>query len=816
MTTEQATPRTRREVRADERDRVLGGAIAKRLAQRNDHRPTTNELGRAEANLARVMDNPGTHLVLVGAATGLGKTRLAASRVARGQATLFNAATHSLADDFEAMVASLADVDTDRWMGRRALAPDKKTEVHRQLADGKLAEAIPMPVGTCHRMTEVTAVSEQHHWAMPSLCQTCPHGLATMLDRAGRQGNWIKYDDLYAKISKMGQAAENVFRCGYITQPALTRTKSLLTQAGNGTSADQTHAKIDGTDTNRELIVDEVRELITVGYIRPMDVAGWEDRLRGMLVAADEQVNSITSPDSNVAKDITARHKMLTILYNETIPYLTKLREQLLSPAPDDNAIWNALEELARLDKTAQGGAKNVLIMERVRVAWESGDLREFLAPLRAVRNVVAAHKVDVARIVIERTKDSITHAIEFYFASALGEVILERGKKHDPQRRTMILDATPLPGVRTAVATMGGTIHQETIKSPITVVCDPSASVGRGSGEANKQMRTLQAVNLIRRSIKTLADALKCQPDEIAVLTHKPWALAAISAGVQALEIGWWFRHDTGHNRWKEARGLLIVGAPYLPPTEERKAYHQDRALALMAGAEASEWPWWDDNAPMEIRTTVNVGGVGIAWPALLPVDDHLQKWVLGRMAGRYVQALGRPRPIRSKTQQAVLILGPCPDLSEHGIMVQPVTGISPLHVLPTAADRGEARMAEANLRIATAMCKLGAKAPNKAIISWLKQITGKGAHPRVIARVRTEIRELGITVEEYRRRQAQAVATARRDGVIHTLRDDLPRSARQIIDTYARSLWHRTQDIPVQRRITGATPRDHAPPAA
>ena len=75
----------------------------------------------------------------------------------------------------------------------------------------------------------------------------------------------------------------------------------------------------------------------------------------------------------------------------------------------------------------------------------------------------------------IIRTKDTLSHAIEYYVASPLLDVIL-RGIPE----KTIFLDATLSPEVKAITRALGGSIYRKITASNVTVKANYSASVGQ------------------------------------------------------------------------------------------------------------------------------------------------------------------------------------------------------------------------------------------------------------------------------------------------------------------------------------------------
>ena len=749
-------------------------------------------------------------LSLLWVTTGIGKTRAVAEMTKESDSPwLINTSTHALADEFEQMLADAPT--TARSRGRREATENEIKAIDADLKEGVPRSKIEIPDGVCMAMTPVLRVSQKDHFPAQVLCVTCPYGLATMYDIYHERGDREHAAETDAALLKRGIDVADTLRCGYIRNQYRIRSAKVVTQAGTGTSSAQLQASGRGDSSGRRnYIVDEKREYIKRAVLAVADIDKWIAKLEGGLALARDELSKIREPESQVGKEAQARYDLVAALCDEQIPILHEIRPRLLlDDKPDADVIWAYFAQLAEIDTRLVGEAKNTLTFERVRASWVGTTLKELEAPRRAVKNIITAVNAHRARIVPVRTDDTLFWGVEYYIATGQLHEILE-----GTAPRTIVMDATPSLGMQAMVTARGGSVHKEIIPSPVAVAVNYTAAAGRGDIKSQEK-RAKAAPALINEAVQTLAQALNCSTKDIAVLTHKPWAEEAIEAGVDALEIGWWGRHERGHNNWEHARGLVIVGAPYLPPAAMQEAYHCDSALALMGGADVDEWPWWKDTEPMEIRAQIKVGDTTVTWPGALPVNPILRRWVLDYYAGEYVQAIGRLRSIRSNKTQAVLILGPVPDLSAHGITVTPIQDAPQIHVLPSPAERGAGQRAQADLRVVTAMIALGDQATYAEIMKWLTERTGTGCSPRVISRVRDHLVTSGISTRRYRAQLIAIIAEAKIKGAIRHQRQDMPTSARDAID-HATHAYRRQDKMQGERRkMLARQEAAHAPPA-
>lgn len=424
---------------------------------------------------------------------------------------------------------------------------------------------------------------------------------------------------------------------------------STSTDAGDDISDLLVFKTSDGEYKSRALAIDGQPEWVWHLLVTVEDVDEWIAELRRQLAQAKGRLTGKIPSYPLDVMEIHVQYKILSQLNDAVIPLLTEIRSQLLSTEPGANVIWQAMAS------STQPG---------VVLSYVLGSARRYHCGL--ADDIIPAINHGVARIITRQIGGVLSHAIEYYAATPLLDAIL-----NNLPAQTIITDATPSPGTNAMIEAIGGSIHTEIIPSPVAEVANYAALLDSGDA-SDQEPRTKACVEVVRRAVQTLASALNCKNDQIAVITYKPWAEACNEAGVDAMEIGCWDEDARDHNRWSNARGLAIVGAPYLPPAAMQEAYHRDRAAALLAGANANKWPWWEDDDPMEIHAQIKVGDTTVTWPGELPTSPILRRWVLNYYAREYVQAIGRLRSIRSDVVQAVLVLGPVPDLQEYGITVR------------------------------------------------------------------------------------------------------------------------------------------------
>jgi len=152
----------------------------------------------------------------------------------------------------------------------------------------------------------------------------------------------------------------------------------------------------------------------------------------------------------------------------------------------------------------------------------------------------------------------------------------------------------------------------------------------------------------------------------------------------------------------------------------------------------------------------------------------------VLRWWGDRVAQAIGRLRAVRRGAMR-VLVLGPCPDLSRHGIRVTPWLEGAFLRAAPPASARGFVRRLEADARVAEAMAN-GATS-NREIIGWLRATTRRGTSASAIRRVRERLKS-GETLSSIVEGGGLVIGQALEEGVVRRVRADLPPRVQQEIE--------------------------------
>lgn len=790
-------------------------ALAAALAAIPTPAPDAAALAQAEADLRVALADRDTGLRLVQATTGLGKTHVLAGIAASGgEWWTVVTATHQLVDGQvdEWIAAGAEPAEIMHHRGRRA-PTEEEVEQYAAAIEARQADLVCVADGVCLQLDGIQTVAGQRHSPAATLCTTCPNGKLAMIGVVLSQKRYGRADEIRRELEADGVDPATTIPCGAIPQFAAERTTRLLGVAGTAISPTQLEAP---KGRKRREVYDEISDLASPVPVSRKAIGEWESQWTSRLAWMLERMDHATGEDVATWRERIDVHEAMI---DETTPVLDRLRDALAGRrgTPSLNVVRGIIAELGAI-AAAHKARPGTAAWERVRAEWDRTVLDELEAPLRAATDLARAADLGTLEIEQVRRHESVSWRVVGWVPNAAGQDIVDRAGDDKP---TYLLDATPSRGTISAVQALGGRIERVIVPQPVRVVVDGSHMMGRGTRRAQAK-RAQWVVPLIAERRNALAAVLGCAPEEIPILTHKTWALACIAAGMGG-DIGWWGADDKGHNHWRDAPGLLVVGPPTLPPTALRDAYLADRAFALAAGCNTEDWPAWGEEAELGIGWQIPVGGELVTWPGQLPVDEHLRAWVLDRYARLMAQAIGRLRAVRRESAPTVLMLGPCPDLSEHGITVTPLRGSEPLALAPSATERGQARQAEADLRVVSTLGDLGPEAPETAVRAHLVATTGRGVHHRVMRRVRDALGK-GMTLAQLRGSRIADLATARGRGVVHKLRRDLPVGVRDALDAAAHRL-HKAEreDVPTpvpvalpRRKVATSPATANAPPAA
>jgi len=672
---------------------------------------------------------------------------------------------------------------------------------------------------TCPILPTVRPISERNHILMASACSNCSHGFAAqiklgvhMLSEEGEDDEQQGIARLVGKLQARGLQPNEVAPCPYILAVAqecqemvLAATHAAATDSMGRMALSVYRRDDDETGKSkkslaRTVVFDEEATWVKKVVVHRRDVTEWRERAdeicRGLREKAETQL--LEDWRRELFLDTLEKWRRL---FNQK---LDKFERAIWSlDRPNLDAVASVLPNLLTLcdwlmtvtdrqhglfsDEPDQNKAKKragkTALWEKVKIRWDGTDLEELIAPLRALRTIEASTKVGTAEVVEQTEPDeSVARAFVAWGLTAQGEMVLKQ------RTGTKVLSATPSRGLLAATQTHGGEHARAVLSQPVKILATFDAGWGV-SHQEQAERRKEQAVGLFGNLLPQLAQGLGVSEDEIGLISHKPWIeMLRTYGGISENRSRWWGA-EQGVNMLEAVKALVIAGLPAIPHGALRDVYCGERFFALTAGADEEAWPVWSQHEPWVLHPTVMVGGQDVEWPQGLPENERLRSWVLDWYARRMVQALGRVRALqRDGEAPAVIILGPCPDLSDYGFGITPLLG-GELYPAASANTRGAVRRVETEARVAAIMLEMrqeGAKETCRAIAERARETTGKGCGPGVVRRVR--LREAsGETLEEIVQASARTVGVALREGTIRKLRQDLPERVRSLIEASA-----------------------------
>lgn len=108
---------------------------------------------------------------------------------------------------------------------------------------------------------------------------------------------------------------------------------------------------------------------------------------------------------------------------------------------------------------------------------------------------------------------------------------------------------------------------------------------------------------------------------------------------------MGHWQQDDRGHNRWSDAKAMILWGAPLKTPEEYLIDYHIHHAVMKKHGI---EWAEWDGTVAKDQKIRVNGGEHEITCSYPLPTVPDARAFVLGQVNQQIAQGIGRLRGVR------------------------------------------------------------------------------------------------------------------------------------------------------------------------
>lgn len=584
--------------------------------------------------------------------TGVGKTRAAAQLAAKADiGLLILVRDHILAEEVHEAVIAAGEQDAMMYRGRTDL---REHPAH------------------CREMGMAKELSQQRRLIQPMLCQSCPHGLSTMMQRA-----LSAPEPDQEKILKLNRKAYSREVDLLATEPcswldhqkqAIETRIVIAAHPSYGPTLAQWHNG--GHEEPRLVVVDESATLAQAFPVQVEHVGQWRRRLDDIRQQGETQM--LIQRQAIQALDDADSESDAVEAMQEEIRRLEKEREELaigeqflvalaawmadsVATAGDQqpaellppDAVIAAAQAVAEIDTIQDSAAP-----------WEHAIALPFrgeekVVPMRAAHDLAWAIAHDSAY-----ARNGTLHAIA---PTVLGATLARK------QAHLLLLDATLPRATRAAVEALGGRVVEIVAAQNIKIVQFPDRAHLRGGWSNPVDGEKRKALEYRRLSLarETLCTEVGEAPG---VITHKPLADLMTKVG---LPCGYWGRGEVGTDVYN-GRHLLVFGDPLPPPASLRAKYEADRSLALAAGASASDWPRWADTERErpEVQVTLETS---LRSKIRMPTNQKLLAWVLDYCTGRFHQAVGRVRGARASETLTIHVYAGLPvDWRALGVQVE------------------------------------------------------------------------------------------------------------------------------------------------
>ena len=524
----------------------------------------------------------------------------------------------------------------------------------------------------CRQLEAVRAAGERNQRPAMSVCRECPYGRAAEYrcgsqDREQRALQWFRSH----RLDPMDYQS-----CDFLYN-GLPRVKASPIIVAHAAAFSETLAmlKTDGGSVQRLVIVDEAispGKLVIAGQ---KSIEQWIKRIAAIKTRAEADIGKWRDIPS--MRDECETWQQIVDLCDVADDVYRQLSAALaLRQAPDLSALQTLLSKTRRAEQIHAG----VAAWERVARAADGGDV--YSIPLRALSALVASMRAGVAR--------ALPTAIEFYEPSPILEWAKERGS-------VIFLDATMPHVMRAIIDQLGGRVVRAIAKQNLMLTRVTGCSYSRGivkregfAAHARAIWRDLETaaaqtsggawaqIGHLAHVLHAGAEAygIDAEAERKRGLTNADIA-AQVASAFQArhgVALGWWGRHDRGHNLWSGLH-LRIFGLPLLgmQAGDDGEAggsliseWRLARAAAITAGCDPAGWP-------------ESVGEMdGVKGRPPLPIDPRVRGWLIDRYAGDLIQAIGRTRAARSSHVIRVELWGgvDCVEMDQalgrHGLEVE------------------------------------------------------------------------------------------------------------------------------------------------
>ena len=510
---------------------------------------------------------------------------------------------------------------------------------------------------TCWNPTGVEKAGVKNHSPARSICAQCPHGMAAALRcgdsvRADAAADWMARNHIKGDVEP----------CRFLYEGLPAQMVGDLVVAPTAAFSEGLAEWIapDGHRVQRLILVDEAFDLGELVTIADNDLTTW---IRS-LIAMREREERRAARAGEMADD----SERLQWIYAQVEQAFRETKAAIALGRLPDAAV---IEEIYREAKPLMAGG--TARWERIRYNPEEDD---HAIPLRALNALRASLKAAVARALEDC-------GIQVYEKAPILEWAKRKGG-------VVFADATLPLALRLMIARWGGEVYSAEAPQHMRVTRVHGVKYTRGQPKRSGFRAYARAM---MRDYSEWAKRLAQDQDNggwafvvhMAHLVDYGWregdtrTKSEIAADVAAdfevrtgVKIGWWGRHERGHNAWK-GHNIALFGMPLLGQDDRGGGslpaqYQLTRAALIMAGKDALEWP--RDVGELDF-------GLEGAGAIPLPARTEVRRWLLELYAADIAQAVGRARAARAARQIQVLIIGgvDTPDMDAallgHGVVI-------------------------------------------------------------------------------------------------------------------------------------------------
>ena len=599
----------------------------------------------------------------------------------------------------------------------------------------------------CRQLEAVRVAGERNQRPAMSVCRECPHGRAAEY----RCGNHDREQRALAWFRVHGLDPMDFQSCDFLYN-GLPRVKAAGIVVAHAAAFSEALAvlKTDAGSVQRLVIVDEAISMGKLVVAGQKSIEQWIKRIADIRARALADIAKWRDiPSMQEDRDNWSRIIDLCDVADDAYRQLSAALA--LRQAPDLAGLRRLLSETRRAEQIHAG----VAAWERVARVGEHSDT--YSIPLRALSALVASMRAGVAR--------ALPTAVEFYEPSPILEWARERGS-------VIFLDATMPHVMRSIIQQLGGrvvrAIARQNLRLERITGCSYSRGIVSREGFAaharaiwrDMETAAAQTSGGAWAQIGHLAHVLHAGAPACGLDVDKERKAGRTNADIAALvaaefrarhgvEIGWWGRHDRGHNDWT-GRHLRIFGLPLLgmQAGEDGEVggsliseWRLARAAAIVAGCDPAAWP-------------ESVGEMdGVKGRPPLPLDARVRGWLIDRYAGDLIQAIGRTRAARSAHTIRVELWGgiDCEEMDQalgrHGLTVE-TRWPNEVH----RTERGRPRLggAEAIQAAIEAVRQGGVRVTVRAVAASLRAAGAGGTTAEIAVAVRANNRCYENTIRD------------------------------------------------------------------